>query len=55
MKSFMPKMRFSHFYVVQSGLKEGEEILYEGIQNVQEGIRIKPTLVSMNDLLEQLP
>jgi membrane fusion protein, multidrug efflux system len=55
MKSFVPKMRFSHFYIVQSGLKEGEQILYEGIQNVQEGIRIKPTLVSMNDLLEQLP
>jgi len=53
MKSFVPKMRFAHFYVVQSGLKENDRIVYEGIQNVRDGMHIAPTLVSMDSLLAQ--
>lgn len=54
MKSFVPKMRFAHFYIVQSGLSEGDNIIYEGIQNVQEGTRVKPVLVPMDSLLKKL-
>lgn len=53
MKSFIPKMRFSHFYMVESGLKEGDQIIYEGIQNVREGVQITPAMVSMDSLLKQ--
>lgn len=52
MKSFVPKMRFSHFYIVESGLKEGDQIVYEGIQNLREGQQIKPAMVSMDSMLK---
>lgn len=51
MKSFIPKMRLSHFYIVESGLNEGDQIIYEGIQNVREGTQIKPTMVSVDRML----
>lgn len=53
MKSFIPKMRFSHFYIVQSGLQEGDQVVYEGIQNVREGSVIKPAMVAMETMFEQ--
>lgn len=48
LKSFTPLMRFSHFYIVAKGLKPGDEIIYEGIQNVREGLEIKPVLVRLD-------
>jgi len=53
MKSFVPRMRFAHYYIVQSGLKEGDQIIYEGIQDMREGMKIKPIFVSMDSLLAQ--
>jgi membrane fusion protein (multidrug efflux system) len=51
MKNFVPKARFSHFYIVESGLKPGERIVYEGIQNVKDGLRIVPHTVTLDSLL----
>lgn len=51
MKNFVPKARFSHFYIVESGLKPGERIVYEGLQNVKEGLRIVPHAVTLDSLL----
>ncbi len=42
MKSFEPQMRFSQFYVVKSGLKPGDKILYEGTQEARDGMDISP-------------
>ncbi len=42
MKSFVPKSRFDDYYVVRSGLKEGDRIVYEGIQSLKDGVKIKP-------------
>jgi RND family efflux transporter MFP subunit len=53
MRSFEPKLRFAHFYVVKSGLKPGETILYEGIQEAREGMVIKPRFITMDSLLAQ--
>lgn len=51
MHPFTPQTRFSHFYIVESGLKAGDRIIYEGIQNVRDGITIKPAPVAMEQLL----
>ncbi|TKK70258.1 efflux RND transporter periplasmic adaptor subunit [Ilyomonas limi] len=53
MKSFQPRLRFSHFYVVKSGLQPGDRILYEGIQEARDGMIIKPNFITMDSLLAQ--
>lgn len=50
MKSFVPKTRFSYYYIVESGLKEGDRIVFEGIQNIKDGMYIKPRLVEMDTI-----
>ncbi|TDB68948.1 efflux RND transporter periplasmic adaptor subunit [Arundinibacter roseus] len=44
-KSFVPKSRFSDYYLVQSGLKEGDRVVYEGIQSLKDNVKILPKLV----------
>ncbi len=51
MKNFVPKTRFSHFYIVESGLEPGEKIVYEGIQEVRDGLQIVPQMVGLDSLL----
>lgn len=54
MRSFVPKLRLPHLYVVASGLSASDRILYEGIQTVKEGDLIEPQLVSAPQLMAQL-
>jgi len=42
MQSFVPQTRIAQFYVVKSGLKAGDRIVYEGIQSVSDGAEIRP-------------
>ena len=51
MKNFIPKTRFSHYYIVESGLKSGDKIVYEGIQEIRDGMRIIPKQVRMDSLM----
>lgn len=51
MQSFIPYTRLSRFYIVQSGLKEQDKVVYEGLQNIREGDRIVPRLLSQDSLL----
>lgn len=53
MRNFEPRMRFSQFYVVKSGLKPGERILYEGTQEARDGMKIAPRYIAMDSLLTQ--
>lgn len=46
MTSFVPKARFSNFYLVQSGLQPGDRVVYEGIQALKNGTTIRPKIVS---------
>lgn len=41
-RSFIPRSRVDQFYIVQAGLRAGDRIIYEGIQNVKEGMTIVP-------------
>ena len=48
MQSFEPLTRFSHYYIVKQGLHPSDRILYEGAQNVREGMVIKPRTTNIN-------
>jgi membrane fusion protein (multidrug efflux system) len=49
-KSFIPKSRFKDYYIVESGLKAGEKIIYEGLQNIKEGMEITSKYIPMDSL-----
>ncbi len=52
MKSFVPLRRFGDYYLVGKGLSEHDLIVFEGIQNMREGMVIKSRLVSTEELLK---
>lgn len=39
-----------NFYLVESGLKKGDNIVLEGVGNLREGTRVKPVPVNMDSL-----
>lgn len=55
MKNFVPKTRFSYFYIVESGLELGDRIVFEGIQNIRDGMLITPKPVVMDSLIALKP
>ncbi|WKN32462.1 efflux RND transporter periplasmic adaptor subunit [Porifericola rhodea] len=55
MRNFIPKTRFSHYYIVESGLKPGDKVVYEGIQNIRDGMQIAPQPVRMDSLIALNP
>ncbi len=52
-KSFTPKARFSHFYIVEEGLKPGDKIVYEGFQSLKVGETIQPVEVPVDSLMAE--
>ncbi len=36
---------YKDYYTVEDGLKEGEQVVFEGIQKVREGMTVNPTLI----------
>ncbi len=46
--------RLPHLYLVKSGLKEGERIIYEGIQTVKPDTKIQPKDLRLQEILKQL-
>ncbi|RPD51760.1 MULTISPECIES: efflux RND transporter periplasmic adaptor subunit [Chitinophagaceae] len=52
MKSFTPKTRLSHYYIVQSGLQPGERIVYEGVQSLRDGMEIIPQPVAQDKIAQ---
>ncbi|MCC3158266.1 efflux RND transporter periplasmic adaptor subunit [Hymenobacter sp. 15J16-1T3B] len=52
---FVPKTRLSHFYLVESGLKAGDRVVYEGVQDARDGMRIHPQAIGMDSLLAPAP
>jgi RND family efflux transporter MFP subunit len=49
-RNIVPRLRLTHLYVVQSGLSTNDQVLYEGIQQVKEGLRVKPVVIPFRDL-----
>ena len=54
MRSIVPKLRLPHLYVIESGLSSEDRILYEGIQRVKDGDRIRHEFKRMDQILHQL-
>jgi len=52
-RSFVPQGRVDHYYLVQSGLQPGERVVYEGIQNVRDGMQIIPEAVVTDSIPTQ--
>lgn len=50
MRNIEPETRLEDFILVKSGLKDGDRILYEGVQNVKDGSKIKPRLLTLSSL-----
>ena len=48
------KQRIQHLYVIESGLKTSDRIIYEGIQNLKEGDKIFPETKRMQELISKL-
>lgn len=53
-RSFVPQARVGLNYIVRSGLKPGERVVYEGIQNIHDGDQIIPQSVSADSLRNDL-
>lgn len=51
MRAFVPQTRFSNYYIVKDGLKDGDKILLEGAQNVRDGMTIRPRKLNKDSLL----
>ncbi len=51
MRNSGPKPRFSHYDIGESGLKSGEKIVFEGIQEIRDGMQIIPKPVPMDSLM----
>lgn len=55
LKSFTPYQRYGQYYIVAEGLGSEDLIIYEGVQNLQEGQVIQPQVLSEKDVLIDLP
>jgi RND family efflux transporter MFP subunit len=53
-KSFTPKLRLPHLYVIESGLTAEDRVLYEGIQLVKDGDKITPDAKPLDLLMADL-
>jgi membrane fusion protein (multidrug efflux system) len=53
-RNIIPKLRIPHLYVIESGVNTGDRIIYEGIQNVKDGMKIIPRVVSMKQIMNEL-
>lgn len=49
-QSFAPKSRLAAYYVVKSGLKAGEQVVCEGIQDLRDGARIAGRAVTLKSV-----
>lgn len=55
LRSFKPLQRFGKYYIVSEGLTRHDLIVYEGVQDLQEGQVIETRLLSSEDILKDAP
>lgn len=55
LRSFKPLQRFGKYYIVSEGLTPQDLIVYEGVQDLQEGQVIETRLLSSEEVLKDLP
>lgn len=52
MRRIVPKLRLHNLFIIESGLKPNDKILYEGIQLVKEGEKIIPKTISTTEVFK---
>ncbi len=52
-KPITTNSRMPHFYIVDSGLSSDDKIIYEGIQNIKDGMTVDPQFVEMNEISKE--
>jgi len=50
MKNFVPGARLANCYIVQSGLSAGDRVVYEGVRNLRDGMKINPAAVTLDSI-----
>src|SRR5690606_12059872 len=51
MTPFQAGQRVGHYYLVQSGLQARDKIVFEGTQNLRDGMKINPLMTQVEDQL----
>jgi RND family efflux transporter MFP subunit len=54
MRNIVSKMRIPHLYIISSGLALSDRIIYEGIQDVTDGLKINPQPVDLKSIIPKL-
>jgi membrane fusion protein (multidrug efflux system) len=49
-RSFIPRSRLAGSYLVESGLKPGEHIIYDGVLNIQDGLQVQPRIIDASQV-----
>ena len=53
-RSIVPRLRIPHLYVIESGVSTNDRIIYEGIQNVKDGMKVIPEMIPMAKIITDL-
>ncbi|HAN39628.1 MAG TPA: hypothetical protein DCQ29_12055 [Chitinophagaceae bacterium] len=51
MQNFEPMAKVAGYYIVQNGITAGQQLVFEGIQNLRDGVRIQPLPVVLDSAL----
>lgn len=51
-RAFKPGRRVAQYYIVEAGLKPGERIVFEGVQSIRQGAKIKPVKMNLDSLMQ---
>mgnify|MGYP000869487801 FL=1 len=49
----LPKMRIPHLFIIASGISTTDRFIYEGIQDVREGVEVTPNFIPLRKLIGQ--
>lgn len=54
LKLITTNSRMPHFFIIDSGLSPDDKIIYDGIQNIKDGMTVEPQFVEMNEISKDL-
>ena len=52
-RTVVPQLRIPHLYILASGITQNDKFIYEGIQDVREGMTVTPEFVSLKTIITQ--
>lgn len=54
MRLIEARYRMPHLFIVQKGVGENEQIIYEGVQNLRDGMSVHPQIIGMRQIIKEL-